>query len=135
MDQELVYRQEQADAEALDKKGQGIKLTELGLSYFEEKKLVEERREILRQRRIEGIKEEIQQFKEVKTLMLQALDREKKQDEYKRQVEISKFKEVKELIKGEQKIELEWNLGVFKQLNNEEKELRQELLSKQHEVH
>jgi len=50
-------------------------------------------------------------------------------------VEISKFKEVKELIKGEQKIELEWNLGVFKQLNNEEKELRQELLSKQHEVH
>jgi len=42
----------------------------LGLSYFEEKKLVEERREILRQRRIEGIKEEIQQFKEVKTLML-----------------------------------------------------------------
>lgn len=49
-------------------------------------------------------------------------------------MEISKVKDVNQLIKSEQKIELEWNLGVFKQLNNEEKDLRGELLNKQNEV-
>jgi hypothetical protein len=105
-------------------------LTRLGLTYFEEKKLIEERRALLKQRRIDGIKEEIKQFKDTKQIMAEELTKEKVFIKDQKKGDVSKIKDIKQLIKGEQKLELQWNLGVFKQLNNEEKELRTELLSK-----
>lgn len=82
----------------------------------------------------EHIRKKTQEFRELKTEVKQEVQKENEMLQDERKQDVIKQREIKKIIKNEQKAELDRNILVFLHLNKEEKGLRKELCDKQIEL-
>lgn len=113
---------------------QGPKGSMKGLSFYDIRKINEANLKEMKGRMQDHIKKKIQEHR-----MLKDQDRvEHKRRELEaledKQADVLKQHKIDQLIKSEQKAELERNVAVFRHLNKEEKGLRRELCDKQVEL-
>ena len=88
----------------------------------------------MKHRMQEHIKKKTQEFRSLKEADKVEVRREELCLLEDKQQEVLKQREIKKMIKGEQKAELDRNIQVFLHLNKEEKGLRKELCDKQIEL-
>jgi len=82
----------------------------------------------------EHIRKKAQEFRQIKTEVKMEVAQEELELLEDKQQEVMKQREIKKIIKNEQKAELDRNIQVFLHLNKEEKGLRKELCEKQIEL-
>ena len=78
----------------------------------------------------EHIRNKAQEFRQIKNEVKIEVAQEEYELLEEKQQEVMKQREIKKIIKNEQKVELDRNIQVFLHLNKEEKALRRELCDK-----
>jgi len=114
--------------------GTGPKKTAQGLTLWETRKVNEQNLNEMKMRMHEHVTKKAQEFRQLKTEVRHEV---LKEDEYvleEKKQEVLRQRDIKKIIKTEQKAELDRNIQVFLHLNKEEKGLRRELCDKQSEL-
>jgi len=127
MDREQVAAEMRKDGEETDE--------QLGLTLWETRKVNEQNLNEMKLRMHEHIQKKTQEFRGLKQEVRREVYKEQENLLLDRKQDVAKTREIKKIIKGEQKAELERNIQVFLHLNKEEKGLRRELCDKQLELH
>ena len=128
MDREQLQIASRVDADSTASK------TQQGLTFWETRKINEQNLNEMKARMQEHIRKKTQEFRALKTEVKQEIEKEVELNHEEKRLEVTKQREIKKIIKNEQKQELDRNIQVFQHLNKEEKGLRRELCDKQIEL-
>jgi len=104
--------------------------TNLGLTLWETRKINEQNLNEMKHRMHDHIQKKTQEFRQLKLEVKHEVAKENEVLWDDKRQEVQKNREVKKIIKTEQKAELDRNIQVFLHLNKEEKGLRKELCDK-----
>lgn len=124
MDREQIQMATRIDVES------GASQTQNGLTLWETRKINEQNLNEMKLRMNEHIRKKTQEFRELKNEVKVEIQKENDMLLEEKRLEATKQREIKKIIKNEQKQELDRNIQVFLHLNKEEKGLRKELCDK-----
>jgi len=126
MDREQIQLETRQGAES----DNGASKTQQGLTLWETRKINEQNLNEMKLRMHEHIQKKTQEFRELKEEVKHEVNKENGLVMAEKKQEVTKQRDIKKIIKNEQKAELDRNIQVFLHLNKEEKGLRKELCDK-----